>query len=54
MIGKVINKFIKSYGSTFMFIRRPIVHWICKQIAQIDEKEYQSCRGTGAYRNVQA
>ena len=43
-IGKKINKFIKSYGTTL--IRRPIVQLLCAMISQIDENNYKSCRGT--------
>jgi len=45
-IGKKINNFIKSYGSTFFFIRRPLVQFICCLISQIDEEQYQMCRST--------
>jgi hypothetical protein len=50
-IGKKLNKFLKSYGSTFYFIRKPIVKFLGCIIAQIDEEEYQRSRNTLVWRN---
>lgn len=49
-LGKSINKFIKSYGSSNFAIRKPLVHLLCAIIAQIDEQEYKKCKGTTIYR----